>query len=87
MPAGVQNVNTNPNRDGWDWPYILYVGRVWLRYTEREVWSLTPRQFDTQIHVHEDVTRQMYGTNNNKGSNGQSKPSPPIGYIDQIKGW
>ena len=70
------------NHDGWDWPYILYVGRVWLRYTDAETWALTPRQFKSQLDVHEDVTRQMYG------ASGDSQPaSQPLGFIDQIKGW
>lgn len=38
--------------DGWDWPYIMYVGRVWLGYTSEEVWRLTPRQFKAQLDVH-----------------------------------
>lgn len=83
MPTGVSS--TSPNQDGWDWPYIIYVGRVWLHYTDKEVWNLTPRQFDTQIRVHEDVTRQMYGSSTS--SKGTAKPAPHIGYIDQIKGW
>ena len=74
----------NPNHsDGWDWPYIIYVGRVWLHYTEEEIWRLTPRQFKTQINVHENVTRQMYGGN----SNNVPMAAQPLGYIDQIKGW
>lgn len=60
----------------------MYIGRVWLRYTEEEIWRLTPRQFSSQVSVHEDITRQMYG-----GSSASDKPPEPNGYIDQIKGW
>lgn len=81
MPSGNTNM-TSPNHDGWDWPYIVYVGRVWLCYTEEELWRLTPRQFATQISVHEDVTRQMHGMSSNRSMSRQ-----PLGFIDQIKGW
>lgn len=73
----------SPNHDGWDWPYIIYVGRVWLCYTDKEIWSLTPRQLKAQISVHEDVTRQMYGG----APNGRASSRQPLGFIDQIKGW
>lgn len=76
---------TNPNRDGWDWPYIIYVGRVWLEYTDKETWALTPRQFASQLSVHEDVLKQMHG------GSGKGKPnvgkSTQLGFIDQIPGW
>jgi len=68
----------NPNIDGWDWPYILYVGRVWLRYTDKEIWQLTPRQFKAQLDVHIDIQKKL---NNPKQNN------VPFGYIDQLKGW
>ena len=71
----------NPNHDGWDWPYILYVGRVWLEYSEEEVWALTPRQFAAQLAVHKEIMEQMHGTNSNAGK------AKPTGYIDQIPGW
>jgi hypothetical protein len=72
---------TNPNQDGWDWPYILYVGRVWLEYTDKEVWALTPRQFVSQLNVHEDIMKQMHGQSTKAGK------AIPTGYIDQIPGW
>lgn len=71
---------TNPNQDGWDWPYILYVGRVWLGYSDKETWALTPRQFAAQLSVHEDVTKRMHG------QKPAGKPAA-TGYIDQIPGW
>lgn len=67
----------NPS-DGWDWPYVIYVGRVWLQYTERELWKLTPRQFKAQLDVHEAIQRAKNGLANDKA---------PLGYIDQIPGW
>jgi hypothetical protein len=73
----------NPSQDGWDWPYILYVGRKWLGYTDDQLWSLTPRQFDSQLKVHLDVTKKMHGGTG-------SSPLPNVGdagFIDQIPGW
>lgn len=79
---------SSPNRDGWDWPYLIYIGRVWLCYTDEEFWRLTPRQLKTQIDVHEDITRQMYGSGGSSGSgNGRQMSRQPLGFIDQIKGW
>jgi hypothetical protein len=64
--------------DDWDWPYILYIGRVWLRYTEKEIWQLTPRQFKAQLEVHADIQRRL---------NGAKTQMEQTGYIDQLKGW
>jgi hypothetical protein len=74
----------NPSQDGWDWPYILYVGRKWLGYTDDQIWSLTPRQFDSQLKVHQDVSKRLYG------GGSTSTPLPALGgagFIDQIPGW
>jgi len=67
-------------KDNWDWPYILYVGRAWLQYTEKEVWSLTPRKFKSQLEVHQRIQQQMWGKQKQSTSSG-------MGYIDQIPGW
>jgi hypothetical protein len=67
-------------QDGWDWPYILYVGRKWLGYTDEQVWRLTPKQFASQVSVHENVIKQMHGVDG-------SKTDAPSGFIDQIPGW
>lgn len=66
--------------DEWDWPYILYIGRIWLRYTDNETWNLTPRQFKAQLNVHIDVQQKMNG-------GGDASTQAPTGYIDQLKGW
>jgi len=77
---------SNPNRDGWDWPYIIYVGRVWLEYTDKETWTLTPRQFASQLAVHEDILKQMRGSGKGKDKPSVGK-STDLGFIDQIPGW
>lgn len=74
-----EDIEAGSNQDGWDWPYILYVGRVWLHYTDEQIWKLTPRQFYTQLNVHNDVRKRMYGTG--------SSSSEHAGFIDQIPGW
>ena len=80
-PAGNGiNQKSNPSQDGWDWPYILYIGRVWLRYTDEQVWRLTPRQFDAQLKVHQKIQEAKYGT-------AKEDPAKPTGFIDQIPGW
>lgn len=75
---------SNPNQDGWDWPYILYVGRVWLGYTDKEIWALTPRQFSAQLAVHEDITNRMHGQS---PAPAKQAKAAPTGFIDQIPGW
>ena len=75
---------SNPNQDGWDWPYILYVGRVWLHYTDDQVWRLTPRQFDAQLKVHEEILKKTHGVT----SSSKATMAPAAtGFIDQIPGW
>ena len=69
-------------KDDWDWPFIIYVGTVWLNRTEEEVWKLTPRKLQALLNVHYEIKRQQFG---GKGSN-------PInnavnGFIDTIPGW
>lgn len=72
----------NPfSSDDWDWPYILYVGRVWLHYTDEEIMNMTPRKFKSQLDVHYDVQQRLHGGNPQRNSTDQ------VGYIDQIPGW
>ena len=60
--------------DGYDWPYILYIGRKWLGYTDEQTLALTPRQFAAQLRVHVEL---MQGHTDNSQA----------GFIDQIPGW
>lgn len=55
---------------------MLYVGRVWLRYTDSEVLALTPKQFQAQLKVHSYMQDKMNG----------AKTEEP-GHIDQLNGW
>jgi len=49
-----------------------------LRYSDKEIWQLTPRQFKAQLDVHIDIHKKL---NNPKQNN------VPFGYIDQLEGW
>lgn len=69
--------------DDWDWPFILYAGRVFLNYTEAEIWNLTPRQLLAQMEVHNFVEQRKAGENVSRRTVGNE----PVGYIDQIPGW
>ena len=42
---------------------------------------MTPRKFKSQLNVHYDVQKRMYGS----GTEGSSTTN--AGYIDQIPGW
>ena len=68
-------------KDDWDWPFILYVGRVWLHYTDEETMGMTPRKFKSQLDVHYDVQKRMHG------GKSQGNSTDQVGYIDQIPGW
>ena len=56
---------------------MLYIARVWLKYSDVEFWKLTARQFLAQYSVHIKV----------KGNSSPSEKQETFGYIDQIPGW
>ena len=66
-----------PDQQGWDWPSMLYIARVWLRYSDAEFWKLTARQFLVQYSVHIKL----------KGLSSPYEKQETFGYIDQIPGW
>lgn len=71
----------NPfTKDDWDWPFILYAGRVWLNYTETEIFNMTPRKLFSQLEVHNDI--QLI-----KNGKEPTRTKETLGYIDQIPGW
>ena len=70
-------------KDDWDWPFILYAGRVWLKYTDEQIWNLTPRFFQSQMRVHNYIQEVKYGSSDNNSNN----KTVQDGYIDQIPGW
>lgn len=38
--------------DGWDWPFLLYVGLTKLNLTERRFWQIPPVKFKALLDVH-----------------------------------
>jgi len=52
-----------------------------LHYTDEEIMNMTPRKFKSQLDVHYDVQKRMYG------GKAQVNSTDQIGYIDQIPGW
>ena len=69
-------------KDDWDWPFILYAGRVWLHYTDEQVMNLTPRFFQSQLKVHNYFLKAKYGSADDDTSTGTEE-----GFRDQIPGW
>lgn len=67
-----------PSLDMYDWPCILYVGRVLLHYTDEQTMNLTPKQFKNQWDVHVSLQKQRQGK--------QADTASP-GFIDQMPGW
>lgn len=59
----------------WDWPYMLYAAKVWLKYSEVEFWEETPIKFHALLTVHFDIQKAKYST---------SKQAEPAAFIDQI---
>lgn len=79
MPSN--NVSTPFVKDGWDWPFIIYAGTVWLRRTEEEIWKMTPRKLQALLLVHYDIKRQE------NGKESQRDKQETVGFIDTIPGW
>lgn len=76
-----------PNQDGWDWPFILYAGTVWLNRTEYEVWNMTPRKLFALLTVHYDIERLKNRSEKQKGLPWRTQNPSGTTFIDNIKGW
>ena len=70
------------SKDGWDWPFIIYVGTVWLNRTEEETMRMTPRKLQALLKVHYYIEKQKMGSGKHKG-----KDNVASGFIDKIPGW
>lgn len=68
-----------PLDDGWNWPWLLYIGRRHLRLSEEEFWSMTPRKFSALAGAHAEYLKLM--------TVGSPEQQTKTGYIDQIPGW
>jgi uncharacterized phage protein (TIGR02216 family) len=65
--------------DGWNWPWLLFLGMRELRISEEAFWNMTPCKYYTLL----DCAIKLHG--GDKVDKTQSEI--PEGYIDQIKGW
>jgi len=64
-----------PADDGWDWPYLYYMGTVILRLSETEFWKCTPRKLNVLAKIHGEV-------NNPEGPKEPTKKVQH--YIDEV---
>lgn len=71
---------SNPQKDGYDWPFIIYAGTVILRRTEDDVWNMTPRKLYALLKVHSEL-------NDINGKTGTAGQNTKDGFIDSIPGW
>lgn len=80
--------STDTQDDGWDWPFIVYVGTTWLQRTEEELWRMTPRTFYALLDVHLRLLEAKMKAIVGKGGKGDKKQEQVVeGYIDQLPGW
>ncbi len=63
-----------PSDDGWNWPYLLYIGTVLLRRTEAQFWKMTPRTLLALVEVHIELN----------SSEGSRQKRVRQGYIDEV---
>lgn len=67
-----------PADDGWDWPYLYYMGTVILHQSENEFWRGTPRKLHALAKVHTEA-------NNPDAAQGEApKTKKKVMYIDQV---
>lgn len=72
--------------DPWDWPFLMYVGTVILRRTDKQFWRMSPRKLSALAKVHADINNPDGASGAPGGgrtikSNGIGQPTA---YIDQI---
>lgn len=63
--------------DGWNWPWLLYMGKKHLNMTEEEFWRTTPRKFHALILAHAETI---------SGERKKEEKSS-LGFIDQVENW
>jgi hypothetical protein len=72
------------NDDGWDWPWILFIGRKELQMTEEEIWESTPAKFFALLECALEYNRVKAGVKNKQQT---TKKVVKEGFIDKISGW
>lgn len=76
--------------DGWNWPWLLFLSRELLHFTEEEFWSCTPKKLYALIEQAQEFNKQKYGDGGDSSASGgraRSSGQPKEGYIDQLPGW
>lgn len=63
-----------PKEEGWDWPWLKYLGTVILRKSERAFWRSTPRELDALWQTHLEIY-------------GGRRREPEMAYIDEVLRW
>lgn len=66
-----------PTDDGWDWPYLYYMGTVILSMTDAEFWTCSPRRLAVLTRIHAEV-------NNPDGDKKQDIGPKKVRYIDEV---
>jgi hypothetical protein len=60
-----------PKDEGWDWPWLKYLGTVILHKSENEFWRSTPRELDALWRKHQERM-------------GWTKQQPQMAFIDEV---
>lgn len=68
------------NVDGWDWPWLYFLGTYVFRLSEERFWRLTPRQLFTLTSEYE----KYHGDKDSGSSSSSNKNSNQPVYIDQL---
>lgn len=76
--------------DGWNWPWLLFISRELIHFSEEEFWNCTPKKLYALIEQAQEFNRQKYGTDDSSSTprkQAKSKGHVSEGYIDQLPGW
>ena len=69
--------NFNIAEDGWDWPWIIFIGMKELGWTEQQIRRTTPRHYFALINCAITYNNLKYGQ-------AKTQEKPKLAYIDQI---
>lgn len=66
--------------DGWNWPWIIFIGYKELGLKEEEVLNCTPKKFYALLECALEFNKMKYSSASGKSAHSKVKD----GYIDQI---
>jgi uncharacterized phage protein (TIGR02216 family) len=72
-----------PIDDGWDWPFLLYVGTITLRRPEKAFWRMTPRKLNALSRAHAAMHSSGKEKEEAEQNTGGFQDAVP-GFIDHI---